>query len=194
MAQPEPSRHFDPTRFERLLAPERDAWARPAELMGLAGVRADQVWVDAACGPGYFARQLARTVGAGGHVTCLDDTVEMLVMARQRLGDDARISYVRALCEATGLGTGVVDGVFCAFAWHELHDREAGGREFARIVRPGGAVVIVDWRRIDPPPGPPTDHRLSRVDFLAPLVAAGLDPRVDTTFSPYFDVVTARIE
>ena len=194
MAQPEHLRHFDPTRLERLLAPERDAWARPAELIELARVRADQVWVDAACGPGYFARHVALTVGSRGHVTCLDDAVEMLAMARERLGDDRKISYVRARCEATSLGDRAVDGVFCAFAWHELHDREAGGREFARIVRPGGLVVIVDWRRVDPPPGPPLDHRLSQSEFLAPLVAAGLDPRVDTTFSPYFDVVTARIE
>ncbi len=194
MAHPEHSRHFDPTRFERLLAPERDSWARPAELIGLAGVRANQLWVDAACGPGYFARHVARTVGARGQVICLDDTAEMLAMARQRLGHDRRISYVRARCEATSLGTDAVDGVFCAFAWHELNDREAGGREFARIVRPGGSVVIVDWRRIDPPPGPPLDHRMTRDDFLAPLVAAGLDPTFDPTFSPYFDVMTARIE
>ena len=51
--------------------------------------------------------------------------------------------------------------VFLANVWHEVDDRAAAAREVARILAPGGALAILDWRAdLSPPPGPPSDHRL----------------------------------
>jgi ubiquinone/menaquinone biosynthesis C-methylase UbiE len=47
-------------------------------------------------------------------------------------------------------------------------------REAARLLKPGGEVVLVDWQKRDGPPGPPAEHRLSVEEVLAYARDAGL--------------------
>jgi SAM-dependent methyltransferase len=82
----------------------------------------------------------------------LDDSSAMVELARQRLG--TRAPVVQAdLAEPLPFAASEFDLILCALVIHHLDDREACLREFFRVLRPGGHVVVstqhptTDWLR-----------------------------------------------
>lgn len=94
--------------------------------------------LDAACGTGRHALWLA----ARGHrVIGVDRSPEMLAKARAKLpGHEVREGDLEAL----PLADGTVDAAVCALAMVHLPDVTGAIAELARVVRPGGRVVISD--------------------------------------------------
>jgi demethylmenaquinone methyltransferase/2-methoxy-6-polyprenyl-1,4-benzoquinol methylase len=102
--------------------------------------------LDACCGTGDLSLSLARLVGRGGQVTGLDFSGEMLERARKkaRQANAAEITWVQG--DATRMP--FADNSFAAatigFGLRNLPDPEDGLRELARVVRPGGKVVVLE--------------------------------------------------
>lgn len=94
--------------------------------------------LDAACGTGRHAGHLA---GAGWDVTGVDATPEMLDVAEARFAD---VDFRRGRLEELPLDDASVDLVVSALAVCHAPDLEVVLREFARVVRPGGTVIVSD--------------------------------------------------
>ena len=94
--------------------------------------------VDAACGTGRVA---ARLVQRGHHVIGIDSSPEMLRRARRRLPDT---EFVEGDVHRLPLRDDAVDLVVTALALTHVPDLEPVFAEFARVLRPGGHVVISD--------------------------------------------------
>lgn len=121
---------------------------RPAVLEVLGPVAGRRV-LDAACGPGLYAEAL---LDAGAEVVGFDASEVMVGLARQRVGDRARID--RAVLGAPlPYDDGAFDLAVCALAVHYVADRAAAFLELHRVLRPGGALVVstqhptTDWLR-----------------------------------------------
>ena len=123
-----------------------------AALAAVAEVVPDRV-LEVGCGMGQFAERVARELDA--KLVAIDLAPRMVDLARQR-GIDARVGDVQALPFA--------DGEFgCVVAnWMLYHvpDLDAGVRELARVLRPGGRLVAATlgeenladlWRLVDYP-------------------------------------------
>lgn len=94
--------------------------------------------LDAACGTGRHTAYLHRL---GHRVTGCDTSPDMLARARERLPDvDLREADLRQL----PLPDDAVDTVVCALALAHVPDLAAVLAEFARVLRPGGHLVISD--------------------------------------------------
>jgi ubiquinone/menaquinone biosynthesis C-methylase UbiE len=94
--------------------------------------------LDAACGTG---RHAARLVELGHQVVGVDTTPAMLSLARKKVpGADFR----RGQLEALPVQDGSVDLAVCALALTHVPDLGPVMREFARVLRPGGQVVLSD--------------------------------------------------
>jgi ubiquinone/menaquinone biosynthesis C-methylase UbiE len=121
---------------------------RPAVLAALGPVTGRQV-LDAACGPGLYARELLER---GAEVTAFDASPVMVSLARQRTADRVRIDRA-ALGEPLPYPDSAFDLIICALAIHYASDRAAAFAEFCRVLRPGGAAVVstqhpvMDWLR-----------------------------------------------
>lgn len=121
---------------------------RPA-VLDLCGEVAGRRVLDAACGPGFYAQEL---LDRGAEVVGFDASAPMLELARARLGD--RVELHRAtLDDRLPFDDASFDLVVCALAINYARDREATLREFRRVMRPEGAVVVStqhptsDWLR-----------------------------------------------
>lgn len=121
---------------------------RPACLALLGDVDGRTV-LDAACGPGLYAEEL---VSRGARVIGLDISPRMVELAGQRVPDgDFRVHDLSA--QLDWLPDRSVDLVLFALALEYLDDRPAALREFHRVLRPGGALVLSrqhptgDWLR-----------------------------------------------
>lgn len=99
--------------------------------------------LDAACGTGRYALQLAE---AGARVCGMDATLEMLARARDRADErgltlDLRDGDLHAL----PFGEKSFDLVVSGLALCHVPDLSPVMAEFARVLRPGGRVVISDF-------------------------------------------------
>src|SRR3972149_3157588 len=92
-------------------------------------------------------------------------------------------NLVPVLAEATltGLGDGIADVCCLAFILHEIKEPGKLIAEAGRLLKPGGRLVIVEWRADLASFGPPPHRRISREAAAKLLGEAGL------TFEGYRD-------
>ena len=112
--------------------------AEEAELMQILAPFPQGVAVDVAAGTGRLAAGLA---GLGHRVVALDASEAMLGRAAEK-GVDARLACGDV--SHLPLRDGAADLLTCALALTHLPDLTPVFSEFARVLRPGGAVVISD--------------------------------------------------
>lgn len=123
------------------------AWRRTA--VTLAELKPGEVVLDVACGTGDFAMAFAQEPVA--RVIGVDFTYNMLVHAVRKR--DAQKSPLRSVgmsyhagdAMRLPLGDGSVDVVSIAFGIRNVADPAVAIREFMRVLRPGGRVVILEF-------------------------------------------------
>ncbi len=142
------------------------------------------VALDAACGTG---RHAARLAARGHRVIGVDSSPEMLAHARRRLPEaDFRQGDLHSL----PLPDDHVDVVVCALALVHLPDLTPAFREFARVLRPGGHLLVTDVhhetvalgsvprvRAADGRPGLLPAYRHRAADYLSAALPLGLRVR-----------------
>jgi len=108
-----------------------------------------QGWVlDVATGTGDVALEIARQTDPSVRIVGADFTQGMLVRGRAKVAASpwrSRIELVNAPCEALPHPDGSFDGVTIAFGIRNVVDRERGLHEMARVLKPGGRVVILEF-------------------------------------------------
>jgi len=99
--------------------------------------------LDVAAGTGMLSQALR---AAGARVIALDLSWQMLQVGarRDRAG---RLWWCNADALRLPLPDGSCDGVTIAFGLRNLPDSAAGLAEFARVVRPGGRLVVLEFSR-----------------------------------------------
>jgi SAM-dependent methyltransferase len=112
-------------------------YARPA-ILDLAGDVAGRRILDAGCGSGpLFAALRDR----GAIVTGFDSSINMLELARQRLGAEAAL-HVADLGSPLPFPDGAFDDVVASLVLHYLQDWTAPMAELRRVLRPGGRLIM----------------------------------------------------
>jgi demethylmenaquinone methyltransferase / 2-methoxy-6-polyprenyl-1,4-benzoquinol methylase len=119
---------------------------RAADLSGLAeGSRA----LDVATGTGDLAIVLERRVEPGGEVVGCDFSERMLELARRK-ATGVRFEAADAL--ALPYAADSFDAATVGFGARNFADLDRGVREMARVVRPGGRVVVLEITTPERPP------------------------------------------
>ena len=115
-----------------------------------AAVKPGDVVVDVACGTGDLSEAFARTEAAA--VIGVDFTHAMLERARHRqnlLADhlDQKLFYVEGDAMALPLADACCNVLSIAFGLRNVQKPEVAIGEFARVLRPGGRLVILEFDR-----------------------------------------------
>ncbi|MDR7537750.1 MAG: bifunctional demethylmenaquinone methyltransferase/2-methoxy-6-polyprenyl-1,4-benzoquinol methylase UbiE [Armatimonadota bacterium] len=122
-------------------------WKRAA--IRAAGLRSGQRGLDVCCGTGDLVVRMAEVVGPEGRAIGLDFAAGMLDVARRRAARRVR-SGVALVCgdaEAIPIGDRSVHAVTIAFGLRNVADPPRALREFRRVLRPGGRLVILEFGR-----------------------------------------------
>ncbi len=123
-----------------------------AYAVGVARVRPGDVVLDIAGGTGDLARAFAGPVGARGMVVHTDINEAMLRQGRDRLLDEGLV-LPTLLCDAESLpfATASFDLVSVAFGLRNMTHKETALAEMARVLKPGGRVIVLEFSKVAAP-------------------------------------------
>ena len=146
-------------------------WKRFA--LAMSGVREGSRVLDVASGSGDLAAAFARRAGPSGEVWMTDINASMLAVGRDKLIDSG-IFPPLALCDAEKLPfpSDRFDCVSVAFGLRNMTRKEAALAEMARVARPGGRVLVLEFSRPWKPLAPAYDaYSFSVLPALGKYVA-----------------------
>jgi ubiquinone/menaquinone biosynthesis C-methylase UbiE len=121
-----------------------DAYVRRTvdETLDAAAPGAGERWVDVGCGTGVLLER-ARALGWGAAGVGVDLSIEMLSVARARLGAASPLLAAdvhRLPLRSESFGLAVSTSVL-----HHWDDPERALAEIFRVLLPGGRLVLTDW-------------------------------------------------
>jgi ubiquinone/menaquinone biosynthesis C-methylase UbiE len=114
--------------------------------------------LDVGCGTGALLRTLADRLPARVALTGVDPAPAMIEVGRAALGASSRVRLARAAAERLPFANGSFDLAVSTVSFAHWADQPAGLAEVARVLRPGGRLVLVD---------------LLAIGWLRPLAALG---------------------
>lgn len=165
-------------------SPAEAALALSRHVASAAGIAAGDEVVDVGCGYGATARLLAREYGA---------RVTGLTLSAAQASAHPPVPGARLLVRdwlANGLPAATFDAAISIEAISHMPDKPRAFAELARVVRPGGRVVVVDWLTRERPSAREVRHLLRPIceeghlpslhapsEYEALLRGAGLEPQ-----------------
>ena len=135
------------------------------------------VYLDVACGRGAYSLRASEIIGPTGTVYAVDLWEEGIGLLKSKAAE-TNASNIKAFVADAGrnipVDDQVVDVCLMATVLHDfVEDRISKEvlQEIVRVMKPGGVLAIVEFKKIDGPPGPPRHIRLAPEaveDMLAP--------------------------
>ena len=150
---------------------DRDEWQQPDRVVEMLKLSEGDQVADLGSGGGYFTYRLAAAVGETGRVFALDvDASQNAYVADQAIERKLpQIIPVHIPEDGVGIPDGSVDMIFLSNVFHHLPDQTKYFRRAGSALRPGGRVVVVEFRGDGFPPG----HATAPEEIRSKLEAAG---------------------
>jgi demethylmenaquinone methyltransferase/2-methoxy-6-polyprenyl-1,4-benzoquinol methylase len=114
------------------------------------GLKPGQSALDVAGGTGDLALGMARQVGPTGRVVLSDINEAMLARGRDRLldaGVASQVEYALANAEKLPFADASFDVVTIGFGLRNVTDKPAALRSMARVLKPGGQLLILEFSK-----------------------------------------------
>jgi ubiquinone/menaquinone biosynthesis C-methylase UbiE len=186
-------RKFDPRNIEKLNNTARFERENPDIIWKELNLAHPRVLVDIGAGTGFFAVPFSRKMKDGRVYAC-DLQDEMLAWMREHLPADVRDRVIPVKMEETKvpLEDGIADLVYMINLHHELENRALMMRETWRLLKRGGTVMVIDWKKGDTPSGPPQEIRVSEEEIARDIEQAGFRDIVKHPVLPFHSFVTGR--
>ncbi|WP_254763595.1 class I SAM-dependent methyltransferase [Natrinema marinum] len=173
---------FPIERAESLEDPERYRYCSREELLAMLEPAADGVVADLGSGTGFYADDVAPFVDT---LYAVDVQTAMHDYYREKGAPDA-VDFVTAEISSLPFEDDQLDGAYSTMTHHEYASpptaddgdtpTDSALTELARVIRPGGRLVTVDWSADGAgEAGPPVEERFGLADATAGLEAAGFE-------------------
>lgn len=166
--------------------PERDAWQKPDAVVAAVGLGPAQSLADIGAGTGYFSVRFAAKA-PGGKVFGVDIEPDMIRYMKERASREKLANLVPVLGSPSDPAIpSRVDVIFVCDTYHHIEQRTAYFQKIASSLAPGGRLVIVDFKAMDTPVGPPLAMRVAPAQIDTELAPAGFKrSSLDETTLPH---------
>lgn len=137
----------------------------PAQILEYAGIQKGQVIADFGCGNGFYPVAAAKLVGTDGRVYAVDIQNEALeaTLSAAKHENLSNVYTLRHDLEHPGvqIKDNTCDVVLLAGILHLAKLQKNILRETYRVLKTGGRVIIIEWRKEKLPFGPNINDRVS---------------------------------
>lgn len=143
------------------------------------GLKSGDKFLDVGCGDGYFSIAAAKIVGNKGKVYAIDSYEESIVVLKQQIHREGIGNIEAIVADVTQkmpLPKAIID--VCLMA-NVMHGFLANGEvpsvmtEIARIMKVGSTLAVVEFQKVDGPPGPPISIRITPEELEALISGYG---------------------
>ncbi len=129
----------------------------PNEIIEKLGISSNDVVMDFGCGPGYYTIEASKRAKK---VLAIDISAEMLKKAKRKAEKNTakNIQFLQSDGKHIQIEDGSVDLIFLVTVYHEVGDNETVLKEFGRVLKPTGKLVIVEIIKKGIFPGAPVQN------------------------------------
>lgn len=155
------------------MSEERKVQLPPSKIIDYLNLDSNDTVVDLGAGNGYFAIPIAK--GTNNTVYAVDIEPKMLAMLKDNAENEQldNIDYVISDLEDIQLPDHTVNKVLVSLVIHEVTNLETAINEIKRILKPGGEVLIIEWKTIETESGPPLHERIASNEMVKILDTIG---------------------
>jgi predicted methyltransferase len=154
---------------------ERENEERPKLAVQLLELRFGMVIADIGAGSGYYSELLSRAVGPTGKVYANDIQPGMIRLLQQRVRNSSltNVEVVQGAEADPKLPAASIDLALMVDVYHELAQPQAMLRNIRDSLKPGGALVLLEFRKEDASVPIRPEHKMSIQEVRAELEPEG---------------------
>jgi len=164
---------------------------QPEAMLDALEIAPGSTVADVGTGAGYHSIRLARRVGDGGQVLATDVQPEMLEMLREnaKAAGVANIKPLLATQRDAKLPAGKVDLILLVDVYHEVSYPEILLAGLHKALRPGGRLVLVEFRGEDPEVPIKPEHKMTLKQVRRELEPQGFRFQQSLEFLPWQHII-----
>jgi ubiquinone/menaquinone biosynthesis C-methylase UbiE len=177
---------FDPKKLAKLNNPERLKYLPPDIIWEKVALKDPSVLIDIGAGTGMFALIFRRKMKDGKVYAC-DVSDVMISWMNENLPAELKgvVIPIKSEESAIPLPDGSADLVYMINLHHELDYPQRVLKEALRLLKEGGKVMIIDWKKEVTPEGPPVEIRVTEETIEAHMRSAGFSNIARYSVLPY---------
>ena len=153
----------------------------PARVFNELSLNKGSIFLDMGCGKGKYTFAAAEILGNEGVIYSIDLWEEGIVSLREQASAKG-INNIKAIVADLGeripIESNMANVCLSATVLHDLVQigaAENALREAARVLRPQGVLAVIEFNKVDGPPGPPLHIRLTPEEVEEMVVPHGFE-------------------
>jgi SAM-dependent methyltransferase len=173
---------------------EREQEERGELLLRELGLQPGMQVADVGAGTGYYARRMAKLLGANGTVFAVDVQPEMIAIGLD-LAKKANITNIKPVLSAVDdvkLASASIDVAIMVDVYHELEFPFEVMESLVRAMKPGGRIVFVEYRAEDPNVPIKLVHKMSEAQVKKEAAQHALEYERTASTLPWQHVIIFR--
>jgi len=176
--------------------PEREAEEAPSKALAALELKPGMVVADIGAGSGYYTTRMSRLVGATGRVYATDVQPGMIELLNRRIQSEGlgNVSPVLSGMDDPKLPPQSIDLAIMVDVYHELQTPQVFLQKLREVFKPGGRLVLVEFRKEDPKVPILEVHKMSVAEVRSELEPEGfvLDKVIDVL--PWQHIIVLRVK
>ena len=137
--------------IEKFEIESREVFLKRNEILQACGITEGATVADIGAGTGLFTRLFSRAVGSQGRVIAVDIAKNFLdhISKTCREQDLRNVDTLLCTPDSTALEPESIDFAFICDTYHHFEFPSKTLRSLYRALRPGGRIVVIDFKRIE---------------------------------------------
>jgi ubiquinone/menaquinone biosynthesis C-methylase UbiE len=174
---------------------EREQEEAPAKAIAALDLKPGMVVADIGAGSGYYTTRLAAQVGPSGRVYATDIQPGMIALLDRRIKSEglSNVTTILGAMDDPKLPPGAIDLAIMVDVYHELQQPQVFLQRLKAAFKPGGRLVLLEFRKEDPSVPILEVHKMSVAEVKQELEAEGyvLDRVINTL--PWQHIIVLRV-
>ena len=169
----------------------REAEEQPEAMLDALKIQPGATVADIGAGAGYTSLRLSRRVGPKGIVLATDVQPQMLAMLREnaQVAGVKNIKPIRATQTSVNLPEATVDLAIMVDVYHEASNPDALLAGLKKALKPGGRLVLVEYRGEDPTVPIKPEHKMTLEQVRKELEPQGFRFVESLEFLPWQHII-----
>jgi arsenite methyltransferase len=180
--------HQDPKAYIATLEnPQRVEEQKPDEVIAALALKQGETIADIGAGSGFFAFRFAPHVGNVGRIYAVDVNSDMILHMNRHIRDKKLNNVITVLSAPDDplLMDASINRFFICNTWHHIQNRDQYLGLMRKMLKPGGQIIVIDYKKQELPVGPPPEMKLAREEVIREMESGGFKLAKEHTFLPY---------